>query len=81
MTYWLILFPGPLRIPVTREQFEIAATDKAPLIEVPGKGSFVMHDKYVFKIEKQQVACVVGRAENKNYSSRTNKIKAKDDGE
>lgn len=74
MNYYLVLFPGPLKLRVTRAQYEVAAADAAPIIDVPQKGSFIMMDKYVFSIEDEQIACVVGRAEQRNFTGQSGQV-------
>lgn len=68
MTYWLILFqvdpiplgaPGAIKLMVKRENYEIASQDMNATITVPGKGRFLIQEKFLpFSIEEGTVILV-----------------------
>lgn len=59
MTYYLVIFPGPTKIMITRQSYEVASRDEAPTVTIKDRGSFLIKEKCVFQIESLDAAFVV----------------------
>lgn len=59
MTYYLILFPGPQKHLLTRDQYEHLTLEQTKTIVIRGKGKYTVDNKCFFSVEPENAAFVV----------------------